>query len=119
MNPAFETYKLRRFIKSQGTIFIFTSTGKNQFNEPNGESRTVGVNGVYHETQGHVTKKGDDAGTVKTKPDSMIMCSKEDSKNLQEGMTVEVGGKTYKVTDLRDVENFSVACDISLELVLK
>lgn len=119
MNLNFEKYKLSRFIKTQGRTYTFTCPGKNQFGEPTGTSKTVGVPGVYHETQGHVTSSATDGANIKTKPDALIMCLVEDSTGLERDMVVTIHKKDYKIVDLRDVNNLGVACDISLELVLK
>ena len=119
MNPNFEKHKLTRFIKTQGRTYTFTGSGKNQFGEPTGTSKTVEVPGVYHETQGYVTSSATDGANIKTKPDALIMCLVEDIVGLVSGMTVTISGKEYRIVDLRDVNNLGVACDISLELVLK
>lgn len=119
MNPSFERHKLIRFIKTQGRTYTFTDSGKNKFGEPTGTSKTVEVPGVYHETQGHVTSSATDGANIKTKPDALILCLVEDSTGLERDMVVTIHEKDYKVVDLRDVNNLGVACDISLELVLK
>lgn len=119
MNPSFEKHKLLRFIKSQGRSYTFIGFGKNQFGEPTGESKTVEISGVYHESQGYVTNTATDGSNIKSKPNSLIMCLKEDSLSLERDMSTTIQDKEYKIVDLRDVNNFGVACDISLELVLK
>lgn len=118
MKPNFERHKLIRFIKSQGQTYTFTAPGTNQFGEPTGSSRSVEISGVYHETQGYVFNSATDGSNIKTKPESLIMCLIEDSVGLTRGMEVVIQNKSYKIVDLRDVNNFGVACDISLEVVL-
>lgn len=119
MNLNFEKHKLARFIKTQGRTYTFTAPGINQFGEPTGTSKTVEVPGVYHETQGYVTSSATDGANIKTKPDALIMCLVEDSTGLERDMKVTIRDKDYRVVNLRDVNNLGVACDISLELVLK
>ena len=119
MNTSFERHKLIRFIRSQGRTYTFTSQGTNPFGEPTGQGKTIEVLGVYHETQGYVTNSATDGSNIKSKPDSLIMCLVEDTVELVREMTVTISGKEYKIVDLRDVNNLGVACDISLELVLK
>ncbi len=119
MNLEFEKHKLIRFIKSRGQSYTFTASGTNQFGEPTGQKKTVEISGVYHETQGYVTSSATDGSNIKSKPDSLIMCLVEDTTELATGMMVTIQGKDYKVVDLRDVSNLGVACDISLEVVLK
>lgn len=119
MNPNFEKHKLLRFIKSQGMVYSFNGFEKNQFGEPTGETKTVEIKGVYHESQGYVTNTTTDGSNIKSKPSSLIMCLKEDSILLERDMSTTIQDKEYRIVDLRDVNNFGVACDISLELVLK
>ena len=119
MNPSFERHKLIRFIKSQGRTYTFTAPGTKLFGEPTGQKKTVEVSGVYHETQGYVTGYVVESSNLKSKPESLIMCLMEDTVELVRDMMVTIGDKDYRVVDLRDVNNLGVACDISLELVLK
>lgn len=119
MNTSFERHKLNQFIQSQGKTYTFVAYGKNQFGEPDEVEYSVNISGVYHETQGYVTSSASDGSNVKTKPDSLIMCLFEDSIELSVGMVVTIGDKDYKIIDLRDVNNLGVACDISLEVILK
>lgn len=118
MNSDFEKHKLQRFIKTHGREWVFTKRGKNDFGEPTGDQVSVTVSGVYHETQGYVTQDADTGATIKTKPSSFIMCLVEEAEGVTPGMETTVGGKAYRVVDLRDVENFGVVYDISIELVL-
>ena len=118
MRPSFERQKLLRFIKTNGKEYTFTKAGVDRFGEPSDIAKTVCLPGVYHETEVYVSVSADTAAAVKTKPQSMIMCLMEDAANLEDGMTVTISGKLYTVKDRRDVNNFGVACDISLEVVL-
>lgn len=119
MNPSFERHKLTRFIKTHGRAYTFTSHGKNEFDEPSDETTSVEVSGVFHETHEYISQSSSDAGTVVSKLSSWVMCLLEDTENLQKGMVVTIGGKDYKLVGFRDVQNFGVACDLSLELILK
>lgn len=119
MNPSFEKHKLIRFIKSQGRTYTFTAPETNIFGEPTGQKKAVEVLGVYHETQGYVTNSATEGSNIKSKPESLIMCLVEDAVELVREMTVTIRGKDYRIVDLRDVNNLGLACDISLELVLK
>lgn len=119
MNLSFEKHKLIRFIKSQGLTYTFTAPGTNSFGEPTGQERTVEVSGVYHETQGYVTGYVVEGSNIKSKPESLIMCLMEDTVGLVREMVVTINGNEYRIVDLRDVNHLGVACDISLELVLK
>ncbi len=120
MNSRLEEYKILRFIKNQGSMYLFTKYKKDQFGEPIDEvEKLVKIEGVYHEVQGYVSKNSSDAGTVKTKPSSFILCLWDEAIDLEPGMRVNIKGDEYVVVDRRNIEKFSLACDISLELVLK
>lgn len=120
VNLNFERHKILRLIKTQGREYEFTSQKLNSFNEPvGGESKKVTVPGVYHETQGYVTSKADTGANIKTKPDAQILCLMENVGELETGMVVNIQGKDYRLIDLRNISNLGVACDLSLELVLK
>lgn len=119
MNKSFELHKVRRFLATQGQNYTFKKFPLDKFKEPIKDNPiTVTIRGVYHEDQGYVTASGTEGATLRTKPSSLIFCSIEDSKLLERGMTVEVGGSTYIVSELRDINKAQIACDISLELVL-
>jgi hypothetical protein len=48
----------------------------------------------------------------------MILCLYEDGKDIEAGDIVFINEKQYNVTGALDIQNFSVALDISLEEVI-
>ena len=54
-----------------------------------------------------------------SKLNTWVFCLTEDAQKVKHGMSVVINGKEYKVTGTRDMEKLELACDISLEVVLK
>lgn len=114
-----EIYKINQFIKRWGGVYTFTKPGENKFGEPTGEVESVDIPGVYHENSSYISQAASDAGTVVSKLNTWIFCRTEDAQKVKHGMSVVIDGKEYKVTGTRDMEKLKLACDISLEVVLK
>lgn len=114
-----EIYKINQFIKRWGKVYTFTKPGENKFGEPTGEVESVNISGVYHENNEYINQTASDAGTVVSKLNTRIFCRAKDAQKVKHGMSVIIDGKEYKVTGTRDMEKLKLACDISLEVVLK
>lgn len=114
-----EIYKINQFIKRWGKVYTFTKLGENKFGEPTGEIESVDILGVYHENSSYINQTASDAGTVVSKLNTWVFCLTEDAQKVKHGMSVVINGKEYKVTGTRDMEKLELACDISLEVVLK
>lgn len=115
----FELYKVQRFIKRWGQIFTFTLAGENSFGEPEGVKVEVSLPGVFHDNNEYITQDSSDAATIHSKLNTRILCLAKDAAQIQPEMTVVIQGQTYRVTGVRNIENLNLACDISLEVVLK
>lgn len=115
----FELYKVQRFIKRWGQTFTFTLAGENSFNEPEGVKVEVSLPGVFHDNNEYITQDSSDAGTIRSKLNTRILCLAKDAAQIQPEMTVVIQGQVYLVTGVRNIENLNLACDISLEVVLK
>lgn len=115
----FELYKVQRFIKRWGQTFTFTLAGENSFNEPEGVKVEVSLPGVFHDNNEYITQDSSDAGTIRSKLNTRILCLAKDAAQIQPEMTVVIQGQTYRVTGVRNIENLNLAYDISLEVVLK
>lgn len=114
-----ELYKINQFIKRWGKVYTFTKPGENKFGEPTGEVESVNISGVYHENDGYINQTISDAGTVVSKLNTLIFCRTKDAQKVKHGMSVIIDGEEYRVTGIRDLEKLKLACDISLEVVLK
>jgi hypothetical protein len=115
-----EAYKLKRMIELHGQeVEVHSPAQHNEFNEPiYSLQEALTIKGIYHEVQGFVVATGDTGATVKTKPDAMFLCPYEEGISLTSEDRVTLGGNTYKVVNSRDIENYHLVCDLSLELVL-
>lgn len=114
-----EIYKINQFIKRWGKAYTFTKPGENKFGEPTGEVESVNLSGVYHENNEYINQTASDAGTVVSKLNTMIFCRTKDAQKVKHGMSVIIDGEEYRVTGVRDLEKLKLACNISLEVVLK
>lgn len=113
----FQLHKVRRFVKVQGQEFSFSRQGKNEFGEPNGQSETVSISGVYHETTSFLSKTATEATTIKQKSSPMILCLWEDAKTLLTTDELLFNGKTYRIGEIKNISEANIVCDISLEEV--
>lgn len=118
-HKAFQLNKVRRFINTHGQIFQFDKPGKNEFGEPNGETVSHEVKGVFHETpgfaSGYVAKTSGDSTTVRTKPDTMLLALWESVGSLQRQDKLTFNGKTYKVNEITNLQQANLVAEISLE----
>ena len=111
----FQKNKVRRLIKSQGNQFTFTIESLDEYNEPNGQTESVNIDGVYHETTGYLFKKASDSSTVKQKSSPMIVCLWDDAKKLSPRHTLDFNGHKYTVGDIKNVSEANIVGEISLE----
>lgn len=119
--PAFQLNKVRRLIKTSGQDFEFTTPGKNEFGEPNSETVSHKVRGVFHESpgyaSGYVTKIVSDSSTTRLKSQPMILTLWELVKDLQHGASLKFNNKSYKVNEVTNISQADLVADISLEEV--
>lgn len=120
-HSAFQLNKVRRLIKTSGQDFEFKTRGKNEFGEPNGDTVSHKVKGVFHESpgyaSGYVTKTSTDASVTRLKSQPMIMTLWESVSELQHGSELKFNGKTYKVNEVTNIAQANSIADISLEEV--
>ena len=79
----------------------------------------VSLPGVFHDNNEYITQTSSDAATIRSKLNTRILCLAKDAAQIQPEMTVVIQGQVYRVTGVRNIENLNLACDISLEVVLK
>lgn len=120
-HKAFQLNKVRRFINTHGQIFQFDKPGKNEFGEPNGETVSHKVKGVFHETSGfasgYVAKTSGDSTTIRTKPNPQFLTLWESVGPLQHQDKLTFNDKTYKVTEITNLLQANLIAEISLEEV--
>ena len=115
---AFQLNKLRRLIRTNGKAFLFTRPDKDEFGEPNGETVSHEILGVYHETSsGYATKSATEATTIRKKALPMGLALWESAKGLHHQDELTFSGKQYKINDIKNIAEASLVADISLEEV--
>ena len=113
----FQLNKVRRLINTQGQPFKFTRQGIDDFGEPNGQTVSVIISGVYHETTGYLSKTSAEASTIRKKSSPMILCLWEDAKKVIHTDELVFNEKTYKVCEVKNLSEANIVGDISLEEV--
>lgn len=114
---SFQLNKVRRLINTQGKHFSFQRQETNEFGEPNGQTVSVTIIGVYHETTSFLSKTATDATTIRQKPSPMILCLWEDSQKILHTDELLFNGKSYKVGEIKNISEANIVGDISLEEV--
>ena len=119
INKKFEAYKISREIKRSGCSFTFKRKVKNDFNEPSEEAIIVGnLSGIYHEQNSNIAISTGDTTQYRTKKIPMILCLYSDVSKLELNVDdfVIFNSKTFKVTGITNVQEWSIVSDISLEV---
>ena len=119
INKKFEAYKISREIKRSGCSFTFKRKAKNDFNEPSEEAIIVGnLLGIYHEQNSNIAISTGDTTQYRTKKIPMILCLHSDVSKLELNVDdfVIFNSKTFKVTGITNVQEWSIVSDISLEV---
>lgn len=114
---AFQLNKVRRLINTQGKNFQFKRRGTNEFGEPNGQTESVNIVGVYHETTSFLSKSATEATTIRQKASPMILCLWEDAQKILHTDELSFNGKSYKVGEVKNISEANIVGDISLEEV--
>lgn len=114
---AFQLNKVRRLIHTQGKTVSFKRQGTNDFGEPNGQTESVDIVGVYHETTSFLSKTATGATTIRQKSSPMILCLWEDAQKILHTDEISFNGKTYKVGEVKNLSEANIVGDISLEEV--
>lgn len=113
----FQLNKVRRLINTQGQEFKFNRVKTNEFGEPSGQTVSVNIVGVYHETTSFLSKTATDSTTIRQKPSPMILCLWEDAQKILHTDELSFNGKTYKVGEVKNISEANIVGDISLEEV--
>lgn len=120
INKEFEAYKIKRELKRSGIEYQFKRKGMNDFGEPTDELEEAGkLKGLYHEENSNIQITTNDTTQVRTKKIPMILCLYEDAAlaALKVGDVVTINSKTFKVTGVVNIQEWSIIADISLEVV--
>ena len=116
-NAIFQLSKVRKTIRVQGKTFLVTRPGKNEFGEPNGETESHEITGVYHELTEYRSKTTSEASTIRQRSSPMILLLWEDAKELHHQDKIEFNDKSYRVNEIKNLAEANLIADVSLEEV--
>lgn len=114
---AFQINKVNRLISTNGEIFNFKRRKRNEFNEFTDEEQTVQIKGIFHQTNSYVSQTGMEAGLIRSKPQPLVMCLKEEAEKIMKDDILEYKGKQYKVIDKTNLVELDICVDISLDVI--
>lgn len=120
MTTKFEAAKLKKELKTSGINYEFKRLKVNDFGEPIGDSEVVTtIKGLYHEQNSNVQITTGETTQIRTKKIPMILCLYDDAAlvALKVGDVVKINSKTFKVTGVVNIQEWSIIADISLEVV--
>lgn len=120
MTTKFEAAKLKKELKTSGINYEFKRLKVNDFGEPTEESEVVAtIKGLYHEQNSNIQITTGETTQIRTKKIPMVLCLYEDAAlaALKVGNVVTINSKTFKVTGVVDIQEWSIIADISLEVV--
>lgn len=120
LNKRFEAYKIRREVRRSGISCLFKRHTLNEFKEPTEDDNVLGsVLGLYHESNNNIAISTGDTTQTRTKKIPMVLCLWEDVEPLKltAGDFMVLNGKTFKVTGVLNIQEWSIIADISLEVV--
>ena len=114
-SSAFQLYKVKRVLRSQGKPLQFQEPNLNEFKEPNGETISHEVVGLFHETSGYATVTADDASSVSSRASPMVLALWESAKDIKQGWTVLISGTLYEVQRVQNLQQADLFAEISLK----
>lgn len=117
--PDFLLHRLRVQLDMRGIEYTFSRQAVDKFGQPLEDvQEQIKLKGIYHESNGYIQTTGSDATITRTKKSPMILCLYEDGVKIKQGDSITIEGKQYKVSDVLNIQNYSIASDISLEEVI-
>ena len=121
MTTKFEAAKLKRELKMSGINYEFKRLKVNDFGEPiPGVDEVVAtIKGLYHEQNSNIQITTGDTTQVRTKKIPMVLCLYDDAAlaALRVGDVVKINNKTFKMTGVVNIQEWSIIANISLEVV--
>ena len=116
----FAVYRqLKLAVDWYGTDYEFFRKRLNEYNEPMDDADLVQeVRGIYHASErSFVELINNEGASIKSKANKGILCSRDESLDLQQGAYVEINGPQFYVTAIEPVmyADEVVAYEISVE----
>lgn len=118
-SPNFLLHRIKYRINMSGKEYVFNRQSTDKYGQPTDKMDVVCVvKCVYHEANGYIQVSASDATVIRSKKSPMLLCAYDDATKLRQGDLVEIEGCQYKICGILNIQNYSVAADISLEEVI-
>lgn len=114
-----EAQKIKREIEVHGKSYTFYREVLDEDGEPTGAvEQTAVLCGLFHVSGGYVSRETYTGTEIRTKRSPMLLCLWDETKEIRNEDFVIINGQTYKVVNKRNINEYSIVCDMSLEVVL-
>lgn len=115
----YELYRVEREIQIHGNMFTVLRDVLDQRGEKTGKTEIKNVvKGLYHVSMGYVRETIADGTITKERGEPKVLVTFEDSKKVFGGDIFEINNKRYVVSDINNIQEYNIVCDISLKEVL-
>lgn len=119
--PLYTLHRIAKQIEWNGLEYTFVRPKKNDFGEPINEGeKQFTLKGIFHNITGTVSFvdiSSQDAGQTRTKDRPCILALYKDSRELAIGDYLFIGNISYTLSEVVNISNFNVCCEINLEEV--
>ena len=110
--------KIKRQIGTNGRELVFVKYKKDRFGQTSSEEETrVEAKGIFHTTNNYIKENDSEGARLISKPQPMILLMYDDGSKIDKDDKITLGENLYRVVEKKDVNNFGLVYDISLELV--
>lgn len=115
----FTLSRVKRLVNTNGIDYVFARPKNNDFGEPiNEASEKINLKGVFHEVSRYISKDTQEGSQTLKKRDPYIFAIYGEAKALKINDYLFLEHITYRINEIRNVGNFDIVADISLEEVL-
>ena len=114
----FLLHRLQVQLNMRGIEYVFSRQALDKFGQPLDDTQEeIKLKGIYHESNGYIKSTGSDATIIRTEKSPMILCLFEDGNKIKQGDMITIAEKTFRVSGVLNIQNYSIVADISLEEV--
>ena len=114
-----ELYKIKREIDIHGKMHTFYRDVLNDDGEPTGEIKQIVCTcGLLHVSGGYVARETSAGTETRTKREPMLLLRWEEVEEVQNRDFVILNNYRYNVINKRNVNEYNIVADLSLEVVL-
>nr|DAN85166.1 MAG TPA: hypothetical protein [Caudoviricetes sp.] len=113
-----ELYKVVREIETHGDSYTIYKKQTNDYGEDVSVPEKLGtLQGLFHVEKGHMTRNVSDGTNTRTKGNPYLLCKYGDVKKLFviSGCYTKINDKKYYFSDINNVEEFCILCNIAME----